>query len=54
MFKRKYPVHDQIKMILGTPVSEIDRSKLRIKNVSLFIVERFSLLIKMKNILLFF
>ena len=40
--------------ILGTLVSEIKKSKLRIKNVSLFVVEKFWQLIQMKDILLFY
>ena len=48
-----YLVHDLTKRILQTPMSLIEKSEVRIRNLSLFIVERFHLLIQMKSILLF-
>ena len=46
-------IHDWTKIIFGTPVKEIDRGKLRIKNMSLFVVQRFHLLIQLKSFFLF-
>ena len=47
--KQRYPVHNQTKKILETPVCEIER----IENVSLFFGRKFHIFIQMQSICLF-